>query len=73
MSKFYVTLTSSRNDDEFVVLTTTSEAEAVERAQDEQYYIERDNRKGDRVEIRVYREDIEDEDCECFDYDLVEF
>lgn len=73
MGKFYVTLTSSRNDDEFVVLATTSESEAVERAQDEQYYIERDKRKGDHVEIRVYREDIEDEECTCFDYDLVAF
>lgn len=73
MSKFYVTLASTKNDDEFVVLATTNETEAIERARDEQYYIERDKRKGDRVEIRVYREDIEDEDCECFDYDLVEF
>ena len=73
MSKFYVTLTSTRNYDECVVLVTSSEAEAINRAQDERYYIDRDKRKGDSVEIRVYREDIEDEDCECFDYDLVEF
>lgn len=73
MSKFYVTLTSTRNDDEFVLLATTSEPEAVERAQEEHYCIKRDKRKGDRVEIRVYREDIEDEDCTCFDYDTIKF
>lgn len=71
MQKYYVMLIIK--DDEFELLKTTSEGEAIERAQDEQYYIERDKRKGNRVEIRAYREDIEDEDCTCFDYDTIEF
>lgn len=29
--------------------------------------------RGESVEIRVYTHDIEDEDCDCFDYDTVEF
>ena len=27
----------------------------------------------DPLEIRIYKEDIEDEDCTCFDYDTIEF
>lgn len=74
MSKFYVTTgNKNRGDDEFVMLVTEDKQKAIERAKDEQYYIERDKIKGGWVEIRVYREDIEDDDCTCFDYDLVEF
>lgn len=43
------------------------------RARDEQYYIDRDKRKNESVEIRSYVDDIEKDDCDCFDYDLVEY
>lgn len=69
---YYVTLTGKGSDDEFVLLKTEDEAAAVKRAKDEIYYIERDRRKGDKVEVRIYKEDIEDDDCTCFDYDLVD-
>lgn len=72
--KYCVTTGNKKqSDDEFVTLTTENKQEAIKRAKDERYYIERDKINGGWVEIRVYREDIEDEDCECFDYDLVEF
>ena len=67
---YYVTLVNGDNED--VILKTTDKDEAIARAKDESYYIERDGRK-DRVEIRVYENDIEDEACECFDYNLIEF
>lgn len=68
--KYYVTLSSEC--DEFELLKTENREEAIKRAQDEEYYIQRD-RRSDRVEVRVYKEDIEDEDCTCFDYDTVFF
>lgn len=68
--KYYVTLVDG--DFEEAVLKTDSKEKAIERAQDEAYYIERDRRK-DTVEIRVYAEDVEDEDCDCFDYNTIEF
>ena len=70
MGIYYVTLVD--RDFETVVLKTTNKTEAIARARDEQYYIERDKRK-DYVEIRKYVEDIEDEDCTCFDYDTIGF
>ena len=67
---YYVTLVNGDNED--VILKTTDKDEAIARAKDERYYIERDKRK-DKVEIRVYENDIEADDCECFDYNLIEF
>ena len=67
---YYVTLVNGDNED--VILKTTDQNEAIARAKDERYYIERDKRK-DKVEIRVYENDIEADDCECFDYNLIEF
>lgn len=54
------------------LLATDSLKEAMERAKDEAYFIERDHAK-DTVELRRYVEDIEDESCECFDYDALDF
>lgn len=71
--KYYVMLMSEKTDDECELLATVNVNEARKRAQDEAYYIERDGRKGDKVEIRLYTEDIEDEECTCFDYDTIDF
>lgn len=73
MKKYYVTLIREWAFDEVELLKTDDKAEAIKRAQDEQYYIERDKKKEEFVEIRMYREDIEDEDCDCFDYDTLDF
>ena len=70
MGIYYVTLVD--RDFETVILKTTNKSEAIAWAKDEKYYIERDKRK-DYVEIRKYVEDIEDEDCTCFDYDTIDF
>ena len=59
--------------DEYEVLVTEDKNAAIKEARSEAYIIERDKEKYNTVEIRVYTHDIEDEDCECFDYDLVEF
>lgn len=67
---YYVTLT--RGDDENCLFKTANKAEAIRRAQDEAYYIERDKRPRDVVEVRLYLEDIEDPECDCFDYDTVD-
>lgn len=58
---------------DFILLKTRSESEAIERAQDEQYYIERDKRKNERVEVRAYSQDIDDEECTCFNYTLIDW
>lgn len=73
MKKYYVTLTSKKNDDETVLLITKDIEKAKERARDEMYYITRDKREGDTVEIRDYLEDIENDSCECFDYNTISF
>lgn len=67
---YYVTTTDG--NDEFISLKTTNKDEAISRARDEAYYIERDKRK-DKVEIRVYVDDIESESCDCFDYNTIDF
>lgn len=72
--KYYVTKTYNRKgfEDEFIVLVTEDKEEAIKTAKDEQYINERDG-NNETIEIRVYVEDIEDEDCTCFDYDTIEF
>lgn len=64
MKKFYVT--AMRGDDEFTVLKTDDEKEAILTARSEAEH-------GNEVEIRMYVEDIENDDCECFDYDTLSF
>ena len=70
---YYVTLIGEKTDDECILLKTTDIEEAKKRAKEEVYYIKRDKRKGNRIEIRLYRFDIENEYCECFDYDTINF
>ena len=64
MKKFYVT--AMRGDDEFTVLKTDDKRESILTARSE-------SEAGNKVEIRMYVEDIEDDDCECFDYDTLSF
>lgn len=66
---YYVAIISANGVDE-TEEKYTNLADARKRAQDELYYIQRDRRK-DSVEIRQYEADIEDDDCTCFDYNLI--
>lgn len=55
-------------DPEFELLVTADIGKAICRAKDESYYIVRDKRKNERVEIRIY----EDEEM-MLDYDTLDF
>lgn len=66
---YYVAIISANGVDE-TEEKYTNLADAKKRAQDELYYIQRDKRE-DSVEIRQYEADIENDDCTCFDYDLI--
>lgn len=66
---YYVTIISANGVDE-TEEKYTNLADAKKRAQDELYYIQRDKRK-DSVELRQYEADIEDDNCTCFDYNLI--
>lgn len=72
--KYYVMSISNKRgfEDEFTVLVTEDKEEAIKEARDEQYIEDKDH-NGNTIEIRVYDEDIEDEDCTCFDYNTIEF
>ena len=71
MTKYYVTI-CDRHGNEFHDLVTTDLDKAKEAADYHRYCTERDGGK-ETIEIRVYTEDIEDESCDCFDYNTVEF
>lgn len=66
---YYVAIISANGVDE-TEEKYTNLADARKRAQDELYYIQRDKRK-DSVELRQYEADIEDDNCTCFDYNLI--
>ena len=66
---YYVAIISANGVDE-TEEKYTNLTDARKRAQDELYYIQRDKRK-DSVEIRQYEADIENDDCTCFDYNLI--
>lgn len=68
----YYVIDVKENGDEFTVLVTEDEAIAISEARNQDYINKRDGNKG-HVEIRVYVEDIEDEDCFCFDHNTIEF
>ena len=70
-SKYYV-VEADDDGNEWFLKTTMNKTEALARAEDERYIHERDRIRGKRVEVRLYVKDIEDEDCDCFDYDVIE-
>ena len=69
MKMLYVT--TIKNDNEFTMLKTEGKEEAVKEARLIWNDWTRGDRKTNRLEIRDYVEDVEDEDCECFDYDTI--
>ena len=64
--KYYVVAVSTKSDDEREILKTNSKEEAIKSAKEEDFTNRKDGNK-ETVEIRMYDEDIEDENCECFD------
>ena len=70
MNKYYVT--EIGKNDEFTMLVTKDKQEAIERARDEDYINKRDKNQC-LIEIRVYVEDIENENCTCFDYNVIDY
>ena len=62
---------STKSGDEWEILKTNSKEEAIKAAKEEDFTNRRDGNK-ETIEIRMYGEDIEDEDCECFDYDTLD-
>lgn len=69
--EYYVT-SIDRQGNEFEIVKTNDKEEAIKAAKAEDFTNRRDG-NGSTVEIRMYKEDIEDEDCECFDYDTLDF
>lgn len=60
------------NGDEFEMYFDT-EREAIDQARGEWELLGDYDRKHNRIEVRAYVEDIEDENCTCFDYDTIEW
>lgn len=65
-------ISTGRVDEEWEILKTASRSEAIERARREQEINQRDKTQM-KTEIRLYEADIDDEDCDNWDYDPVEF
>lgn len=70
---YYVTEIDTRDwrDDEFLIGKTEDMDKAIEMARHNWASMCEADRKHNDIEIRVYVEDIEDEDCTCFDYDTI--
>lgn len=71
--KYGVVTVKVMGDDEFTELITQDKAEAIDAARDLWATICDADKKTNRIEVREYVEDIEEEDCTCFDYDLIEW
>ena len=70
--EYYVGAVNTKSGDEWKILKTNEKEEAIKTAKKEDFVNRRDG-NGNTIEIRIYEEDIESEDCECFDYDTLDF
>ena len=70
--EYYVVAVNTKSCDEWNILKTNDKEEAIKTAKKEDFVNRRDG-NGNTIEIRMYEEDIESEDCECFDYDTLDF
>ena len=70
--EYYVVAVNTKSGDEWNILKTNEKEEAIKTAKKEDFVNRRDG-NGNTIEIRMYEEDIESEDCECFDYDTLDF
>lgn len=69
--KYYII--DRKKDDEFTLGVTETKAEAIEIARDEWAHMCYEDKKKNEITVRIYEEDIEDEDCQNFDYSTVEW
>lgn len=69
MKLYYVIHT--KGDDEFTVAKMDDKENAVKAAREFWSTLTTGDRKKSIVEVRDYIEDVEDEDCTCFDYDTI--
>lgn len=69
--EYHVTAIDQQGN-EFEIIKTNNKEEAIKAAKEEDFTNRRDG-NGNTVEIRMYEEDIEGEECECFDYDTLDF
>ena len=69
--KYYIV--DIKGYDEFTLGTAEAKEKAIEIARDEWMTMNDHDRKNSVIEIRLYEDDIEDEDCENFDYNTVEW
>lgn len=69
--KYYVT--SIGDCDEYIIGAVEDKDEAIKIARNEWLSMTKYDRKKNQIEVRMYVNDIEDEDCDCFDYDTVEW
>ena len=70
--EYYVVAVNTKSGDEWNILKTNDKEEAIKTAKKEDFVNRRDG-NGNTIEIRMYEEDIESEDCESFDYDTLDF
>ena len=70
--EYYVVAVNTKSCDQCNILKTNDKEEAIKTAKKEDFVNRRDG-NGNTIEIRMYEEDIESEDCECFDYDTLDF
>lgn len=66
----YYVMSINEAGDEFEILKTNSKEEAKKIAKEQNYINKRDKTKC-KVEIRSYEDDIEDPECQNFDYNLI--
>lgn len=71
MKKYYVV--ESRKGDEWALDKTESLADAIKSARGEWGNLTKKERENTTVEIRQYEADIEDEECDNYDYDSLEW
>lgn len=68
---FYVVAVGKH--DEFTEEKYDDADEAIEAAKHWYYIMTPHDRARQTIEIRKYAEDIEDDDCDCFDYETIEW
>lgn len=60
-----------KSGDEFRLGCTEDRNEAIEMARSEWNHLSVNDKKNNKIEVRIYVEDIEDENCDCFDYSTI--
>lgn len=60
-----------KSGDEFRLGCTEDRNEAIGMARSEWNHLSANDKKNNKIEVRIYVEDIEDENCDCFDYSTI--